>query len=101
VNDSREHPQPFHVSVSPSDSKALLVQADPDTDGFEVVVSHLDLSLLTELGYVGAMQWKGDYSVLYLTPEGVDFAATGDEPLRQRRRQHLIDKLDERQGQTS
>jgi hypothetical protein len=101
VNDSREHPQPFHVSVSPSDSKALLVQADPDTDGFEVVVSHLDLSLLTELGYVGAMQWKGDYSVLYLTPEGVDFAAAGDEPLREQRRQQLINKLDERQGRTS
>lgn len=101
VNDSREKPHPLHISVSPSDSRALLVQAAPETDNFEVVVSHLDLSLLTELGYVGPMEWKGDYSVLYLTPEGVAFAAPGDEPLREQHRRQLIDRLDERQGRTT
>ena len=101
VNDSREKPQPFHVSVSPTDETALLVQAAPETDGFEVVVGRLDLSLLMELGYIGAMQWQGNHSLLYLTPEGIDFAAPGDEARREQRRQHLITRLDERQGRSA
>jgi len=100
ANQFRDKPQPFHVVESSSDSKARLVQADTGAGGAEVVVNHLELSLLTELGYLGAMQWKGDYSLLYLTPEGIEFTE-GSASDQQERRQRLIDKLDERQGRAT
>ena len=99
ANASREKPQPLHVTEFPSNSKALLVRADSEAEGVEVVLSQLELSLLTELGYVGAMQWKGDYSLLYLTPEGIEFCE-GSASDQEERRQRLIDNLNERQGRT-
>jgi hypothetical protein len=99
ANASREKPQPLHVIESSSISKALFVRADSEADGVEVVLSQLELNLLTELGYLGAMQWKGDYSLLYLTPEGITFGE-GNASDQELRRQRLIDKLDERQGRS-
>lgn len=102
MNDPHEKPRPFHVTLSPVDQRLIVVQTQPgDVDGEEVVMNHLELLILTELGYAGVMQWKGDYSLLFLTPEGIDFSDNTDRALREQRRQHLLDKLNERQGRAS
>lgn len=100
VNESREKPQPFRVVASEDDPKVRIVGAETEAGGVEIVANHLELSLLTELGYLGAMQWMGDYSLLYLTPEGIEFSE-GSASDQQDRRQRLIERLDERQGRAN